>query len=266
MAKTYRLVGTLLLILLFVGGGAFLGLRLANIGAREVLEQLGIMSTEQRSSSQVIAQDVRTLARLNTVRYTMQQVFPYDFVPDEAAYRRITNKLNESTAPADEVLGEEELRHWRAYNVAVEAGLDPRPEAGEFVVISTTLYVGYRLDAMPGPGENVTPTELVRVRELDEEQTTGEDSTAARRLAEISLPEPSILDIVVQDVRPESYPYPDVELSPEGWRRVASLVREQAPPTAPTEDLYRRARENTEKLLERVLTRAGFDEIRFVSI
>jgi hypothetical protein len=253
VAKPYRLLTSVVMVLVLLAGGAVLGMRMAEITVRDVLEQVGIVSSERRSSSQIIAGDVRALARLNTVRYTMQQVFPYDFVPDQATYREITEKLSASTATAAELLNEEELRAWRAYNVALEAGLDPRPDAGEFVVISTTLHLGYRLDESD---------ELVRVLE-EATDPEGGSGAALRRVAEISLPEASILEILVKDVRPEQYPFPDVALSPEEWRRVAGFVREHATVQADLTELRRRARRNTERLLEGVLARAGFDEVRF---
>lgn len=260
MAKRVRLIGSLVLVLLLLGAGAFLALRLADISFRDILVNTGVLSVERRSSAELVSQEVRSLAQLNTVRYTLQRVFPYDFMDQGLSYRQVSEKLGSSPAPAEELLTPRELRYWRAYNVALEVGLDPRPEAGEFIVVSTTLLVGYRLDELSGPAGE----QLVRIR--DASPDAGAPGTAGEsrgRRAEIALPEPRILDVVVQDVRPEDYPYPDVAISPEGWRRVARFVAE-APRRASLEaELFERAEENAQALIRTVLTEAGFREVSF---
>jgi hypothetical protein len=86
-----------------------------------------------------------------------------------------------------------------------------------------------------------------------------------QRRAEVRLPQPTILNVVVQDVKPEEYPYPDVAISPDAWRRIAQFVAEQSKPATVREELFDRARRNTEALITAVLTQAGIDEVTFVS-
>lgn len=260
MVRRVRLIGSLLLILLLLGAGAFLALRVANISFRDILVNTGVLSVERRSSAELVSQEVRSLAQLNTLRYTLQRVFPYDFMDQGLSYRQVSEKLGSSPAPAEELLTPRELRYWQAYNVALEVGLDPRPEAGEFIVVSTTLLVGYRLDELSGPaGER-----LVTIR--DGRVGTGAPGAAGEsrgRRAEIALPEPQVLDVVVQDVRPEEYPYPDVAISPEGWRRVARFVSEAPRRAGLEEELLERAEQNARALIRTVLTEAGFGEVSF---
>jgi hypothetical protein len=244
MAKGRRFLFTVVLLLVLVAGGALMGLRLANVSFQDILVSTGIVSVERRQSAELVSQDVRTLAQLNTVRYTMQRVFPYDFMDEGLSYQGVLAKLASSTEPAEEVLSPAEYRYWRSYNIALEAGLDPRPEAGEFVVVATTLYVGYELSEQAGASRLVT---------LDSDART----------AEVRLPDPRISNVVVQDVKPEEYPYPDVPLSPEAWRRIARFVAEESRPAATDKELFARARSTTEALIEAVLTQAGMERVRF---
>jgi hypothetical protein len=250
VAKGRRFLFTLILVLVLLAGGAIIGLSLANVTFEDILVKSGIMSVERYRSAELVSRDVRALAELNTVRYTMQRVFPYDFMDEGLSYTGVLAKLASSTEPAEDVLSPTEYRYWRTYNIALEAGLDPRPQAAEFVVVATTLYVGYELTSIADGGELVTLQE-----------------NAGR--AEVHLPRPRILNVVVQDVKPDEYPYPDVSLSPEAWRRIAQFVAEElaqeSRPAATEQALFERAVNNTEALIRAVLTEAGFELVRFVT-
>lgn len=263
MASRARLVLTIAAVLLLVFFGLMAGLRIADVTARDLLENAGILSVERRASAELVSRDVRALAELNTVRYTMQRIFPYDFMDRGLTYRQVQGKLSSSTKAAEDVLSPTELRYWRAYNLALEAGLDPRPEAAEFVVVTTTLYVGYAVDALRESVDDADgPTDPAdRFVTLDTREVEGEE----QRRAEVRLPEPTILNVVVQDVRPEEYPYPDVAISPDAWRQIAQFVAEQAKPATVREELFERARNNTEALITKVLTQAGVGRVTFVS-
>ena len=250
MARGRRFLFTLVLVLVLLGGGAVIGLRLANVTFEDILVKTGLLSMERHRSAALVSRDVRALAELNTVRYTMQRVFPYDFMDEGLSYTEVLAKLARSTEPAEEVLSPTEYRYWRSYNIALEAGLDPRPQAAEFVVVATTLYVGYDLTGIADEGKLVALHENAGV-------------------AEVRLPRPRVLNVVVQDVKPEEYPYPDVSLSPDAWRRVAQFVAQEltqeSRPAATDQALFERAENNTESLIQTVLTEAGFEQVRFVS-
>ncbi|MFP4484487.1 MAG: hypothetical protein ACLFO1_06495 [Spirochaetaceae bacterium] len=263
MARRVRLIATLAAVLLVLFFGLMAGLRIAGVTAQDLLENAGILTVEHRASAELVSRDVRSLAELNTVRYTMQRIFPYDFMGRGLSDRQVQEKLSSSTRPAEEILSAAELRYWRAYNIALEAGMDPRPEAAEFVVVTTTLYVGYPVDALresvdDADGHRDAADSLVT---LDTRVVDGEE----RREAVVRLPEPTILNVVVQDVKPEEYPYPDVAISPDAWRRIARFVAEQSKPATVREELFSRARSNAEELIRRVLTQAGIHDVVFVT-
>ena len=228
---------------------------------------LGILRTSRVASSQLVLQQLRDVLSFHSVEYVHRTVFPHDYYPEGVNINQVLNRLAMDNRPIEEVLTPEEAAYWQAYNLAAEVGL--RPGREEFIVVTVRARGGYDLE-----GTALDPRrseEAARVAEnpgaaADEVFSVSEESerdgSRIRKLT-IRLPEPEVVDIVVEDVDPELYRYPEVGLAPEGWRQVAEFVSERVTELTVEEGILERTRENTESFLRSLFLQAGYDEVIF---
>ncbi len=260
-----RLVTSLaLLFLLFV---AILA-TLAYVGVIEapmtrVAENLGLLRTSRVASSQLILRQLRDVLSFHSVEYVYRSVFPHDYYPDGVSLNRVLNRLSMDNRPASEVLSPEELEYWEAYNLANDVGL--RVSRDEFVVVTVRARGGYELEGTaldPGAdsGRSGVGRDAAGVFSVTEQEHAG---TSEERLLTIRLPRPQVVDIVVEDVDPESYRYPEVGLHPEGWQQVAAFVSRRVAERTVEEGILDRTRENTEGFLRSLFEQGGYDRVEF---
>lgn len=262
-----RLVTTLALILLIFIAllGTLVYTGVVETPMSRIAENLGILRTSRVASSQIVLRQLRDVLSFHTVEYVYRSVFPHDYYPEGVNLTQVLNRLALDNRAAPEALSAEELEYWEAYNLANDVGL--RASRDEFVVVTVRARGGYDLegtaleptategrDRVPGRGPG---GELLTVTE-----TTGPGGTPVRVLT-IRLPKPEVVDIVVEDVNPETYRYPEVGLHPEGWQQVAAFVSRRVAARTVEEGILERTRENTEGFLRSLFQEAGYDRVDF---
>ncbi len=261
-----RLVTTLSLIfLLFVA----LLATLAYVGFIEmpmarIAENLGIVRTSRVASSQLILQQLRDVLSFHSVEYVYRSVFPHDYYPEGVSLNQVLNRLALDSRPASEILSPEELEYWEAYNLANDVGL--RAARDEFVVVTVRARGGYdlggtALDPRAG-GERSAGAAREAEGAFSVTEPLGPGDTRIRVLT-IRLPTPQVVDIVVEDVDPETYRYPEVGLHPEGWQKVAAFVSRRVAERTVDEGILDRTRENTEEFLGNLFEQGGYDRVEF---
>ncbi|MFW5844404.1 MAG: hypothetical protein ACOCW6_10795 [Spirochaetota bacterium] len=260
-----RLVTTLALIFLILvvvlATLVYTGVVQAPMG--RIAENLGILRTSRVASSQLILRQLRDVLSFHSVEYVYRSVFPHDYYPEGVNLTQVLNRLALDNRPATEILSPEELDYWEAYNLANDVGL--RTSRDEFVVVTVRARGGYELEGTAldpaegrAPGRDEGPGgELPAVSE----ETLPGDTPV--RVLTIRLPEPEVVDIVVEDVNPESYRYPEVGLHPEGWQQVAAFVSRRVAARTVKEGILDRTRENTEGFLRSLFQEAGYDRVEF---
>jgi hypothetical protein len=209
---------------------------------RRLAEDIGLISRETRSTSQIILEELREVYALETVEYIYRTVFPFDYMPETTDLTDILNTLRYNSGPIDEVLSEDQQLYFDAFNLADDVGLAEE----EFIVLTVRVYAGF--------GEGAPSPEYVTV-DTDEE--------SGRRHARIGMPPAAVTDILIEDVDPSTYHYPDVGLDAEGWREVATFVSEHVEARTIEEGILEDARRNARDLVRTLLLSAGIDQVSF---
>ncbi|MFP4432168.1 MAG: hypothetical protein ACLFPV_13030 [Spirochaetaceae bacterium] len=261
-----RLVTTLALIFLILvvvlATLVYTGVVQAPMG--RIAENLGILRTSRVASSQLILRQLRDVLSFHSVEYVYRSVFPHDYYPEGVNLNQVLNRLSLNNRPAAEILSPEELDYWEAYNLANDVGL--RASRDEFVVVTIRARGGYELEGTvldsPEQRDSAAPPTSVAGGAFSETEVRGPGDTSIRVLT-IRLPEPEVVDIVVEDVNPETYRYPEVGLHPEGWQQVAAFVSRRVAARTVEEGILDRTRENTEGFLRSLFEEAGYDRVEF---
>ena len=217
------------------------------------LPKIRIQRSETTASSVVTLQSVRDLYAFNTVEYIHRAVFPYDYLPQNVSITGILQKLRTATGTMQETLTPEEYLYFQTYNLAMEVGMSLTGRA-EFVVVTVVLTAGFDLREWM----NAEGAEVFRA-----EKVTGE--TGEVRRAIVAPPPAAITDVVVEDISADSYPYPDIAVSAEAWRRIAGFVEERAREIPQIPMLLAAAARNGREFVAEVLRQAGYDEVVFTN-
>lgn len=226
---------------------------------RRLAEDIGLMSRETRSTSQIILEELRDVYALETVEYIYRTVFPFDYMPETTNLTDILNTLRYNSGPINEVLTEDQQLYFDAFNLADEVGLAEE----EFIVLTVRVYAGFDLagtrlatgKAESGAGSEGSPSPDYVTVDTDEE--------SGRRYARIGMPPAAVTDILIEDVDPGTYHYPDVGLDAEGWREVAAFVSEHVERRTIEEGILEDARRNARDLVRTLLLSSGIDQVSF---
>jgi hypothetical protein len=199
-----------------------------------------------RSVQAALLTEIRDVLRFNTVEYVYRTVFPQDFMAPGLSLRGITNQLRTGTGRFEEILSQEEREYLRAYDISSHLGLRTGDDGGEFLVVTVIVRAGFDLHA--------------------EEFSSAESLELERRpdgtVAVIRLPRPVVTDVVVEDIDPSSYRFPDVPVSPEGWREI---VRGRVVQRTVEAGILEYAEANAESFIRRLLPAAGINALEFVT-
>ncbi|TVR93254.1 MAG: hypothetical protein EA428_02460 [Spirochaetaceae bacterium] len=237
-----------------------LGLLILRIPTELLPQALSVLHREQRSGHELLLTEVHDLYRFHTVEYIYRSVFPYDYMAPHLSLASILRSIRAGSGSIADMLNEEEQRYLDAYNISLQAGLRTDTAAAEFVVVTVVVRAGFDLaDTVFARPHEATPEELSSVFSVEEVHNA---ATGARlRIARMTTPPAVITDLRVEDVNPETYPYPDVSLSPDGWRSIAQFVRERARSETIGDGILRAAEQNGHRLLETLLLQLGYDRV-----
>ena len=235
---------------LIVGLAVFLVLRFRPF---EAIGRFFYRSETTVSSSSVLS-EVRDVFELSTAELIYRTVFPYDYLDPELDMQRIYQRISGGQGVIRDILTEAEYEYYQAWNLAEDVGLSPDRSRNQFVVVTTISRAGFDLSRLSDAGQLLTIS--------SEETENGREI----RVVRVRMPPAAISDIEIEDSDSSSYDYPDANLSPDEWRRVAEFVQGRAGQRAIELGLLDEARDRGEAFVRRMLTRAGFDRIDVTSV
>jgi hypothetical protein len=218
-----------------------------------------IWERERSFSSREILEQVRDVFELHTVEYVYRMVFPHDFYPEGLSLRNVFDRLAEEQGPPAEVLTPEEHAYLRAYNLAYESGLPTTAEGDSFVVVTVRVRGGYQLEA------TTDLEELFRLEPADRGVGNRGTPDPEESRVVVLLPRAEVVDLIIEDLNKENYPYPAARVDAEEWSAISSFVAEEARRRTVTDGILKEAEENARVFLTTLLTEAGFEEIFFES-
>jgi hypothetical protein len=213
------------------------------------LQGLGITRRTKTVSSELLLEEIRDLQALHTVEYIHKTVFPFDFLDLSINYDSILRTLRSGTGSVQSMLSPAEREYLKTRDLANKLGIRFGRGINDFVVAAVIVRGGIDL----------SKAEL-QIQEY-EDPKTGEKGGKGIRL---SLPAPSILDIIIEDTKPDTYPYPDVKLNPEQWRILAEFIEDRIREKVLAEGILNTAFQNANAFLSAFLTQGGFSEIEIV--
>ena len=239
--RLVRLIVAVTLLLLFATG------LFTDLFGRQLipgLPKLQLQRVERTQTSVITIADVRAIAELATIQMIHRAVFPYDYLPRDVSLPTVLRKLRTSSRSIQRTLTEEEYRYFRTYSLSQEVDLGTTGGTFDFVVVTIVLTAGI----------DFTDREIsIQVEESEDEN----------RAVVVHLPKASILDVALEDIDPQAYPYPTASLSAEGLRLVADYVIEETISKERQALLMDEAEQRARQLISSLLEQAGFDEVKF---
>ena len=79
----------------------------------------------------------------------------------------------------------------------------------------------------------------------------------------MKLPPAVITDVIMEDADTATYQYPDLEIGPEGWKKLTSFVKVRLQEEAISGEVLSLAKENGKQFLHRIFTDSGYSSIKF---
>jgi hypothetical protein len=210
---------------------------------------LSLSRTERTTWTEHVFLRARDVYRFHTLEVVQKLVFPHDFFPPNLDWRKLLDRRGDPYS----YLTTQDRRYLTVYDLARQVGIDPRREDASFLVVTVRSKIGFDLSDTVYARETPEPAEVqdrwIRVEE-----------TEAGRTAYIRLPAAAIQELIIEDPGSSTYPYPDVPMPPEDWRRVSEFVAERARERIRDESLAQ-AQARAAEFLTTVLRAAGFDEV-----
>lgn len=231
-----------------------------SVFGRRILSSVGISESRRIESSRIVLREVREVYQLSTIEYVYRTVFPYDFMDPSVSIGSIMETLRTATGSVETLLSPEEREYFQAYNLSREVGLATGGDEYEFLVVSVVVGAGYDLSdtvlALPSALSDDELAQTVRIREEIE------DGGVVRSIS-LPLPETVITHVVIEDRDTASYPYPDVSIQPDGWRRVADFVSERVRERTIDDGILTEAAERGRTAIRSLLLGSGYDRVEF---
>ncbi len=187
---------------------------------------------------------------IETARYRMKLIFPYDFVDtgDDVNWSLLQWYYNRLPAEFASRAAEEyypdriippEWKYGRLYRVCREAGIDPAGKDSEFVVITVTARAGFDFKGA-----------AISLQDLSSDRSEGHSIG-------LVLPRPGITSIIVEDRSSAEEGFPEVSISPARWSLLIAEIIPEVEDLAVREGLLDSAAEGAEQLLTNLFQGAG---------
>jgi hypothetical protein len=81
----------------------------------------------------------------------------------------------------------------------------------------------------------------------------------------ITLPDPEIVEVIIEDPSVETYQFPDISFSPAEWKKVAIYISDHIKENKLVEQVLAEAAENTRALLSGLFENAGWEQVVYIN-
>lgn len=197
------------------------------------------VKTEKTVSSEAVLKQVVDISRLSTIEYIYKTVFPYDLINPDADLAALVKKFK-----AGERLNFNEIEMLSIYGISSEAGIDLLKETFDFAVVTVRIKAGYDF---PEKSENILT--------IDPES----------KIVSIKLPPVKITEVIIEDADSSVYNYPDLNINPEQWKTLTSILSRVVKDKAEKKGILQAADIRGQNFIEQLLLNAGYPEIVFIN-
>ncbi len=207
----------------------------------------GLITDKTSSSSSLIALAGRDLMRLNTVEAIYKIVFPYDYVPARVSWKRFLERAESRRPPLSEL----EERYLAVYRLAKEIGIEVASKRGDFVVLTVIAKIGFDFDR------------LVPETGRADADSTGPISLRSDGVVVVDLPPVGITELIIDDSSRADYEYPDLRITPDGWKRLSAFVSADVAARLREDGLFDQAEVQARRFLRQFFYEAGYETVKF---
>lgn len=248
-----------ILVLLLLAAAAVLFTDITGTQFIDWFPSLRLQRSRVTTSSSIVLREAHDVFSFNTVEFVYRSIFPFDFMVEGVSINDLLRKINRGEGSLREILSAAEFDHFQAFNLAAELGMSVGPGSTEFVVVTVVVTAGFDLGGtvFEDP-ESFSAEERARFFQ----SKPYEDESGNRLLeAVVRLPEAIITDVGIEDIRSQEYPYPDVQVNADGWRRISAFVGERIAQRTIGAGILEVARENGSEFLRSMLLQSGYDRV-----
>ena len=198
------------------------------------------VKTERTASSEAVLKQVADISRLNTIEYIYKIVFPYDLINTDVDLAALVKRYK-----AGELLNFKEIEMLSIYGISYEAGIDLLKETFDFAVVTARIKAGY-----------------------DFKDSTEDILTISQdgRVVSIKLPPVKITAIIIEDADSTVYDYPDLNVSPDQWKTLTSIISDMVTAKAEEKGILHAADVRGRNFIEQLLINAGYSEVKFETL
>ena len=206
----------------------------------------GILTDRTTATSTIVALAGRDLMRLNTLEAVYKVVFPYDFIPQDHDWKAFNDSIAEGYRPRGEEAGWLEVLY-----LSDSAGLDITQRANDFIVVTVVAKLGFDLEAFATESRSVA------------NGSVGPISVRTDGTVVVNVPRVVVNEIIIEDSSSADYHYPDVGVSPEGWKLISEYVAASIPRRLEADGLFGEAEAAGRGFLSGFFREAGYESVKF---
>lgn len=212
---------------------------------------ISILKTSASSTSEAVLMEVKDIFQFNTVEYVYKTVFPYDFVPGDYGWAGLLLKSGRG-----EPLNGEETELLSIYRFCESIGIKIDSNQYDFAVVTCIVKGGYDLSG--------TLYEQIQkdkpVSNIEDYILIDEENNRIR----LRLPEPSIVNVIIEDSTNENYQYPALAISPENWKILTNFVAKRIREKVIGDGILETAASRAKEFISQVLIQSGYSSVEFI--
>ena len=197
-----------------------------------------MLKQKKTASSTVILKEVKNISRLNTVEFIFKSVFPFDLINADTDIKNLIQRYKNG-----DKLNYNEIEMLSVYGISSQAGIDLTRDSYDFAVITVIVKAGYNFD----------DADADKVVLIDAESNS----------ISIKLPPVEITEIIIKDADSSAYDYPDLNVSPEQWRTLTSILTRKVKTEAEKRGILTAAGNRGKDFIKQLLLGAGYSEVIF---
>lgn len=207
------------------------------------------VKTEKTAYSTAILRQVRDISRLNTIEFIYKSVFPWDLIDENTDWEKLTARYQ-----AGERLTAREFEMLSVLGISSEAGINLLDDNYSFAVITARIKAGFDFSGTIFEDPESDPETATESVIIDSE--TG--------IIRLKLPPAVITEIIIEDADSSNYEYPDLDISPQQWKTLTSILSGILEAEAEKRKITQIAEIRGREMLKNLLEAAGYSEVIFI--
>jgi len=218
-----------------------------------------IFAPERISASWSILEEIRNMNELETAAYDMKVVFPFDFTDgNEVNWFYLKLQYDRDPGHFLSKAGQDNplWKYAELYALCRQVGIDPGRPDYRFVVMSVSVRAGVNLDLwLDGFRVEEPSGEVAGINVIQ-----GENGL---KTLEIKKAPVAVTSFIIEDRDGSTEGFPDVPLTPEGWRLLVEGLQSDLREMALDGGLLKTAEKESKMFLREIFTAAGYDNVVF---